>query len=196
VTALAYVFWHQPADGVPATEYESLLRAFHQALAGAPSPGLLESASWRLSNVPWAPTGGPTYEDWYLLRDGSALDPLNDAAVSGPRHQPHDVVAARAGWGAAGLYRLREGRPQLPTVRQAFWFSKPGGRPYAAFYADLRGAAGPGSFALWGRQMVLGPTPEFCLHTAGEAPSSLGAPLIALRMDPIWSTIPGDDASE
>ena len=40
--------------------------------------------------------------------------------------------------------------------------------------------------ALWGRQMTLGPTPEFCLHTASAV--RLPAPLVgsALSCRPVW----------
>jgi hypothetical protein len=40
--------------------------------------------------------------------------------------------------------------------------------------------------ALWGRQMTLGPTPEFCLHTA--SPVRLPGPLegVTLACRPVW----------
>jgi hypothetical protein len=53
---------------------------------------------------------------------------------------------------------------------------------YEDFYARIRPLANQRSVALWGRQMVLGPTPEFCLHSAArlELPSPLHAQEMAL----------------
>jgi hypothetical protein len=163
---LAYVFWHRPADGVAAGEYETLLAAFHDALAASPPAGFRQSCAFRVSGAPWVPGGGSGYEDWYLIEHAAALDPLNQAAVTGPRQRPHDVVAARAGWGAAGLYLLRGGAPAFGELGQARWFSKPPGRAYDSFYHEISQSAGAEPWALWCRQMVLGPTPEFCIHGA------------------------------
>lgn len=181
---LAYVFWHQPEPGVPAREYEALLAAFHEALATSPPSGFEQSWAYRVAGAPWTPPGEPAYEDWYLLRDAAALDPLNQAAVSGAR-RPHDVVAARARWGAAGLYLLRRGAPAFAGLRQAAWLAKPAGERYDAFYDRIRREAGPGPWALWGRQMVLGPTPEFCFHGGGGVQSAAMG-VSAVTMDPIW----------
>jgi hypothetical protein len=184
---LAYVFWHRPHDGAAAAEYEARLRAFHEALAGAPPPGFHQSFTYRVSGAPWIPGGGPAYEDWYLLRDAAALDPLNQAAVSGSRHRPHDAVAARSQWGAAGLYLLRQGAPAFAGVGRALWLSKPAGQSYETFYAGVRGQhAESGAWALWGRQMVLGPTPEFCLHQAGRLSSTPPGGTV-VGMEAIWA---------
>ena len=186
MSLLAYVFWHQPRAGTRAADYETLLRGFHDTLATAPPDGFHGSASFRLPRAPWAPPG-PVYEDWYLVRDSGALDPLNAAAVSGVRRRPHDTVAAHAGWGAAGLYRLRDGSPAFERADRAVWFGKEPGQSYDAFYAAVRKAAGPSEWALWGRQMVLGPTPEFCLHGAGQDfPLPTGATAISLAR--LWPT--------
>jgi len=183
---LAYVFWHRPNDGTAAAEYEARLRTFHEVLAGAPPAGFHQSFSYRVSGAPWIPGGGPAYEDWYVLRDAAALDPLNQAAVSGPRHGPHDAVAARAQWGAAGLYLLRHGAPAFAAVARALWLPKPAGQSYETFYAGIRAYAGSETWALWGRQMVLGPTPEFCLHQpAGSSSTPPGATVAGL--EPIWA---------
>jgi hypothetical protein len=182
---LAYVFWHRPQDGTAAAEYEALLRAFHQALAGAPPPGFHQSFTCRMAGAPWIPGGGPAYEDWYLLRDASALDPLNQAAVSGSRHRPHDAVAARAQWGAAGLYLLRLGTLAFAGMERAVWLPKPAGQSYDTFYSVIREQAGSGGWALWGRQMVLGPTPEFCLHQPVGTFSAPPGATVA-HVAPIW----------
>jgi hypothetical protein len=50
---------------------------------------------------------------------------------------------------------------------------------YAALYALLETRTSAGE-ALWGRQMVLGPAPEFCLHARAEAP--LPAPIAAVTV--------------
>jgi hypothetical protein len=68
--------------------------------------------------------------------------------------------------GVAGLYRLRLGDPMSSAPTAAYWFSKPPGMAYADFLESLRPLC-RGGVALWGRQMVLGPTPEFCLHASG-----------------------------
>jgi hypothetical protein len=183
---LAYVFWHRPHDGSAAAEYEALLTAFHASLAAAPPPGFHGSFTYRVSGAPWIPTSGPAYEDWYLLSDAAALDPLNQAAVSGPRHRPHDAVAARAQWGAAGLYLLRQGAPAFAGVGRAAWLAKPAGQSYDAFFQEIQARAGARAWALWGRQMVLGPTPEFCLHQAADAVAfPAGATMV--DMQPVWA---------
>ena len=83
-----------------------------------------------------------------------------------------------------GLYRLRRGR--VGVHRTAAWFAKPAGMSYDQLYAVLDSPLLRTDGALWGRQMVLGPTPEFCLHTA--EPVTLPAPLIAqvVARSPIW----------
>jgi hypothetical protein len=161
---LAYVFWHQPAAGVAAVEYEARLDAFHAAI-GVPS------AWFAVGGLPWLPGGGGGYEDWYLVEDFAALGELNERAVSGPRQAPHDAAAAAAAWGIAGVYRCKRGEARLDGVRCAAWRAKPAGTPYDAFEAAL-----PGRSA-WQRQMVLGPTPEYVLHS--DAGPLEGDPAVA-----------------
>jgi hypothetical protein len=57
---------------------------------------------------------------------------------------------------------------------------------YGAMYDLLDPLVGAEGAALWGRQMVLGPTPEFCLHTARAVP--LPAPLAGtvIECHPVW----------
>jgi hypothetical protein len=137
---LAYVFWHRPGDDVARSDYEERLRAFHDKLE-------TPSASFRLHALPWKPVDG--YEDWYLAEDWAALGALNEAALAAPRRAEHDAAAAAsiAGWG--GVYRLIDGAAEPPE---------------AVRWAHERGEAQ----AVWQRQMVLGPAPEFCL--AGGPP--------------------------
>ena len=177
---LAYVFWHWPRAGVRGEAYEAVQRAFHAALGAAPPPGFLGSRSAAVDGAPWAAGGGRAYEDWYLLDGSVALDPLNEAAVSASRQGPHDAAAAAAGGGTAGLYLLRAGTAQAPP-RSAAWFDKPAGMSYAALYALLSPLIEAERGALWGRQMVLGPAPEFCLQTVREV--ELPGPIRGVMLD-------------
>ncbi len=179
---LAYVFWHWPRPGVSPAEYEATQRRFHAALAAAPSPGFTRSRSAALRGAPWAAQGGDAYEDWYLLDQSAALDPLNHAAITASRQTPHDAAAALAAGGAAGLYVLRAGTP-LPAPGHATWFAKPRGMTYADLDATLRDAVAGGA-CLWMRYMVLGPTPEFCLQSA--APLRLPWDGVNLELRNAW----------
>jgi hypothetical protein len=155
---LAYVFWHAPAPGTVAAEYESALAAFHGVLAGAPPAGFHGSAAVRLDRAPW-PGGAAAYEDWYLVEDWTALGTLNEAAVAGARRAPHDAAAAMAGDGAAGVYAPVRGAVAPPREPHAAWLAKPAGMSYD----ELLAALGDGHAAVWQRQMTLGPAPEFCV---------------------------------
>src|SRR5438270_6817565 len=97
---LAYVFWHWPARDVTAAEYEHLQRAFHAALAQARPDGFRRSIVFRVDvSAPWL-GGSPAYADWYLVDGSAALDPLNVAAVSGVRENPHAQPAHAMAAGA------------------------------------------------------------------------------------------------
>ena len=157
---LAYVFWHWPRPEVDRGEYEARLTAFQQALRAAAPAGFRESAVYRVRGLPW--TAEAAYEEWYLLEGSEALDSLNDAAVSARTRAAHDAAAQQAAGGVAGLYRLRRGASELDRDRRAHWFAKPAGMSYEDLYTMLPQAP------LWGRQMTLGPGPEFCL--LAEAP--------------------------
>ncbi|MGK3961128.1 hypothetical protein WMF38_49755 [Sorangium sp. So ce118] len=190
---LAYTFWHWRRPETDAKEYERRQRAFHAALAAAPSPGFLRSASAGLSGAPWAAGGGDAYEDWYLVEDFGALGAMNDAAVSASRAAPHDAAAAVASGGVAGVYRLRSGAA-LRSPEVGHWFGKPEGMSYGELFARLTPVVDQAGAALWMRQMVLGPG-EFCLHAA--APVSLPAPLdpLVIPLRPIWPDLAGTGAA-
>ncbi|MFL5496090.1 MAG: hypothetical protein ACJ8DC_17025 [Gemmatimonadales bacterium] len=183
-TALAYVFWHWRRAEVSEASYVELQRRFHAALAAAPPIGFLGSHSAAVRGVSWAAAGADAYEDWYLVEGTAALDPLNQAAVTASRQAAHDAAASAAHGGTAGLYRLRRGR--LAVHRTAAWFAKPEGMSYDELYVALESPVLRTGGALWGRQMVLGPTPEFCLHTPEPVP--LPAPLVVqvVARSPIW----------
>jgi len=125
------------------------------------------------------------YEDWYLVRDMAALAPLNEGAVSGPRLEPHNAVARLAAGGTAGLYGLNAGTA-LEGPAHAAWFGKPAGMSYAALFELLRPLVDSAQGGLWMRQLVLGPTPEFCLQSGAPVvlPPSIDAKYLALS--PVW----------
>jgi hypothetical protein len=160
---IAYVFWHQARSETTRAAYEQALIAFYQPLLRAHPAGLQGVWVNRTSRLPWLPAQDHAFEEWYLLEDSTALDVLNDAAVSGDRLQPHNRAAAMAAAGTAGVYSLRLGEQSATPPRKAQWFSKPDDMTYQNFFDSLTPLIMPG-VTLWGRRMVLGPTPEFCLQ--------------------------------
>jgi hypothetical protein len=182
---LAYVFWHWRRPEVEAGHYKAAQRRFHEALAAVPPPGFRRSWCLEISGAGWAANGGEAYEDWYLLDDSAAIDPLNAAAVSASRQAPHDAAAALAADGTAGLYSLRLGAADGPP-QAASWLAKPAGMSYPDLFAALAPIVRDEEAALWGRQMTLGPALEFCVHAAG--PVALPPPLMAtpIRCRRVW----------
>jgi hypothetical protein len=185
---LAYVFWHWAETANAAGRYEELLRAFHRALVAHPPEGFRGSAVLRVEGAEWVPQGRG-YEDWYLVEDFAALGALNEAAISGARQAPHDEVAQLARGGTAGLYRLIAGRPEFKAVRWGTWVSKPPRTSYPEFYDELRPWPERPETALWQRQLVLGPTTEFCLQSREKVdlPERLTGAAVALT--PLWSDL-------
>ena len=176
---LAYVFWHWPQPQVDVSEYETRLRDFQKTLRDHPPPGFRASVVFRVGGMPWiqAERG---YEDWYLVEGSVALDPLNDAAIAPACRAAHDAAARLAAGGTAGLYRLRAGNAALEQVKGCYWFGKPAGMLYDDFYKLLAPVTAKPGVALWGRQMCLGPTLEFCLQA--PAPVELPTPLQAQQV--------------
>lgn len=162
---LAYVFWHWPQPSIDRDAYEDHLRHFQETLSVNKSSGFQQSVVFRIRGASWLNTSDDAYEEWYLLDDSAAMDPLNEAAVSGACEEPHNRVAREAADGTGGLYRLREGVETLDQEKFAIWLSKPAGVSYKTFYADLQSLTSQPGVALWGRQMTLGPTTEFCIHS-------------------------------
>jgi hypothetical protein len=158
---LAYVFWHWPQSTIDPNAYIDHLIDFHQTLAANKPAGFNHSTVFRIRGASWL-KNDEAYEEWYLLDDSAAMDRLNDAAVSGVCEEPHNRVAREAADGIGGLYRLRAGQEELSAARYALWLSKPAGMSYKDFYAALEPLHG---ITLWGRQMTLGPTTEFCIHS-------------------------------
>lgn len=177
---LAYVFWHWPRPTEDTAQYVAHLGAFHASLRDSPPAGFLASAAFELAALPWqAPTTPPTppyFADWYLVEGFAALEALNDAAVSASRLPLHNTVAYASAGGAGGLYRLRAGTPDLSGVGVTSWFAKPAGMSYDALYAQLDPFVREHGGALWRRQMVLGPAPEFCWWAPGAVALPEGIP--------------------
>lgn len=177
---LAYFFYHWKLPTVAESEYEKRLKDFHNALKAAPSDGFSTSWCFALAGPAWANTGGDSYEDWYLVRNSTDLDPLNDAAISASRKVPHDKAAAALAGGSAGLYRPRLGEV-IGVPRFTTWFAKPEGWSYQQLFDRLGPSLETGG-ALWQRQMALGPG-EFCLHSNERisVPEGIDARVIPLR---------------
>ncbi len=74
------MFWHAARSGVENAVYEATLVRFHAALAAHPPAGFICSFTSRTSRLPWL-DADVAYEDWYLVADSAALDPLDAAAV-------------------------------------------------------------------------------------------------------------------
>jgi len=162
---LAYVFWHWSQPAIDRDAYEDHVCAFQQTLAANKPEGFQQSAVFRIYGASWLNTNSEAYEEWYLLDDSAAMDRLNAGAISGACEEPHNRVAREAADGIGGLYRLREGTEDLDQAKFAIWLGKPTGVTYKNFYADLQSLTSQTGVALWGRQMTLGPTTEFCLHS-------------------------------
>lgn len=183
---LAYVFWHWRQPSAERAAYEAAQHAFQHALAESPSDGFVRSFSHAIVGAPWANQGGEAYEDWYLVRDSAALDPLDTAAVTAGRKGAHDAAASLAAAGTAGLYQLKLGA--TPTApRSAQWFVKPAGMSYPQLFASIEPALDPVGGSLWVRRMTLGPAPEFCV--LAREPATLAPPfhMFAFQLRPVWS---------
>ena len=155
---LAYVFSHRPGGGVDVSEYEAALRRFHATLAAAAPAGFVSSSTFRVSD---------RYSDWYFVTDSAALDPLNEAAVSGARTPAHDAAARMAVDGVGKLYSLAAGEARSGAGFEIH-FSKPAGTGYADLYERMQPFTGRPDTSLWRRMMVLGPAPEFCMLSPAE----------------------------
>jgi hypothetical protein len=115
-----------------------------------------------------------------LVEDWQGLGALNDQALERHSRQAHDQIAeiSAEGWGA--VYRLLGGPPGPP--RGTRWLDRPTGVSSAAFLDELQ-ATGIElqATAVWQRQLVLGPAPEFCIEHPGSPPR-----------DRIWPSIESD----
>ena len=182
---LAYVFWHNPASGVAPSIYEESLTAFHRTLAAHAPPGFRGSAAFAFRGAPWFPAESG-YLDWYKVDDFAGLGALNDAAVAGARKDPHDKVAQLAGAGLGGLCRLAAGRADFAGVTTGTWCKKPDGMSYATFLEQASRLIDPSGMGLWQRQMTLGPGPEFCVLSSGQARIPEVWNPLAIELRAVW----------
>jgi hypothetical protein len=178
---LAYAFWHRPHPDVAAETYERDLQTFHERLAAVPIPGFRASRTLRVPDLPWLPGGG--YEDWYVIDDFAALGTLATAAVDAPRAASHEALARSVRDGAGGVYALRAGTT-FPPASWCGWFSKQDGVSYPELISGLQEQVHRGDvLAVWQRQLVLGPAPEFRIETRSPvsvpgAQLAVGVPMV------------------
>jgi hypothetical protein len=184
---LAYVFWHWRQSTVEKDAYEAGLIQFHRTLGSTKPTGFRGSTVFLLDSASWLATNTSAYEEWYLLDDSAAMDRINHAAVNGPCEEPHNFVARYAAGGIGGLYRLRAGLEQLGKSNFATWISKPGGVSYRDFDAQLQPIVSENHATMWSRQMTLGPTTEFCLHSSSplELDAEFGGVTLPLAL--VWT---------
>ena len=184
---LAYVFWHWPQSSIDRDVYVDHMAEFYRTLASNKPIGFQRSVIFRINGASWLNTSGEAYEEWYLLDDSAAMDRLNEAAVSEACEQPHNRVAREAADGTGGLYRFRFGQEDLAQSRFAVWLSKPNGVSYNDFYATLEPLTSQPGVGLWGRQMTLGPTTEFCIHSSTQIQLPENYDGQTLQLELVWS---------
>lgn len=158
---LAYVFWHTAPEGCDTAEYEKVLSDFARDLGTVDCPGFLGSASYAIGKTPWLGESG--YEDWNWLIDSTAIDRLNELAVSGAMEKSHDAIAQMTKHGGfGGLLSLVAGEHKVFEDSKVFWLSRPRGIRWRDFIPAIIGP-NLSKVAVWRRKMVLGPSPEFAV---------------------------------
>ena len=189
---LAYVFWHQRSTMITREEYQAKLHTFHQILQTRQPQGFVCSLVLEMPHLPWMPAESESYEDWYLVENSAALDPLDEAAVTGICREPHNQVARLADNGTGGLYRLDSATvtfAQLANIHTATWFNKPAGMSYERLYETLKHNQREGNDIRWQRQMTMGPAREFCIHSTEVSTRIEGIESLQVEARPVF--IPG-----
>lgn len=193
---LAYVFWHWRSPEVEAADYEDRLLEFHRSLSNAPPEGFERSVVFKVRGVPWVETHRAGYEDWYLVDGWSALGALNEGAVSARRQEPHDRVAGASAGGAGAVYALQRGEPSVAGALAAAWLHKPTGVGYAELERRLEPLLARPGYALWRRQLVLGPALELCVVAPERIQVPRELPALTIVPNRIWPPVdePGREA--
>ena len=106
------------------------------------------------------------YEDWYLVDDFTALGALNEAAVPAIADGPMTRSRAWRAWEWPASTPSTRAPHSLSDAARAGWFGKTAGVSYDEFFDRLGERR-----SLWQRQMVLGPTPEFCSVDDDDLPA-------------------------
>jgi len=163
---LAYVFWQWPRSGVSSSVYEKKLWSFQSALKVARPDLVTDLLTYQIDSLPWGPKDAPLYEDWYLVDDFADLGSLNDAAVAGGIKGAHDSVAGDYLKGSGGVFKRVLRNLPLDETRHVTWIEKDIGVAYQSYYDEVANELGSRETDLWRRQMVLGPSPQFCVHSA------------------------------
>jgi len=167
-------------------EYEPVLAGFHDKLRQKKPDGFLQSKVYRVKNLPWMDPHRIIYEDWYILENFSALDALNVGAVSPRMKGPHDKIASFSDRGAGGIFRLKnQPEPDYKAVI-AYWLTKPPDMPYEKFYQKIEPFAEQPQVAFWTRQLVLGPSKEFCIHAPATLDISLKNEVLSRDLEQVW----------
>jgi hypothetical protein len=186
---LAYVFWHWPFQGVEAHTYQEDLINYHRTLYAHKPSGFHHTRVLLMEQASWLERDAQTYEDWHVVENSAALDPLNERAISGPCQEPHRLIARWTGGSAGGLYHLVFGDANLSVACFAYRFNKPTGMTYRALYELLQPLVQEVKETLWTRHMNLGPGPEFCLHSAEELTFPDILPTIKIPVQQICFTL-------